>query len=282
MLRDLKRVLLAAGMMLALGSFSLGHDERAGSDVATRASQQGYSDGFQHGQEDRDRSAGYNYQGDEYQRADRGYDPNSGDREQFVTAYREGYRSGYDDGFNGRNQRSDEARPDDTYDRGRDGRDDRSRDDDQYERRGYNDLAYDVGYRDGIEGAQKDIRRRKGFDYNDHEWYRDADHGYSRSYGDKLSYRLRYREGYEAGYRDTFDTAYATGYRDGIVGARKDMRRRKAPDPGRHEWYQDAKRGYDGRSYGSRESYRQRYREGYVAGYNDTFGNAYAYRRPGY
>lgn len=274
MLRDLKRALVATGMLLALSGFSLAHDEQAqGSDVAQRASQQGYNDGFQHGQEDRERSAGYNYQGDEYQRADRGYEPNLGDREQFVTAYREGYRSGYDDGFNGRSQRSG-----DPYDPGRDdpgrddrGRDDRYRDDDRDGRRGSNDLAYDIGYRDGIEGAQKDIRRRKGFDYNDHEWYRDADHGYSRSYGDKHTYRLRYREGYEAGYRDTYDTAYAVGYRDGIVGARKDMRRRKSPDPGRHSWYREAKRGYDGRAYGNRENYRQRYREGYLAGYNDAY-----------
>ena len=50
MLRDLKRALLATGMILALSSFGLAHDEH---DVVQRASQQGYSDGYQHGREDR-------------------------------------------------------------------------------------------------------------------------------------------------------------------------------------------------------------------------------------
>ena len=101
--------------------------------------------------------------------------------------------------------------------------------------------------------------------------YQKADHGYSSSYGDKGGYRRRYRQGYEAGYRDTFDTAYATSYRDGIVGAHKDLRRHKSPDPGRHEWYQDANRGYSGGYYRGPEDYRRRYREGYIAGYNDAY-----------
>jgi hypothetical protein len=255
MLRDLQRALLAAGMILALSGLALAHDENSrGFDAAQRGYDQGYRDGFNHGREDRDRRSDYDYQSDDYRRADRGYDRDSGDREQFASGYREGY--------NGRNQRSDDA-----HDRGRYGHDNR------HEPRGdgYRDAAHDTGYRDGIEGAQKDIRKNKRFDFNDHDWYRDADHGYSSDYGDKESYRRSYRQGYEAGYRDTFDPAYATGYRDGIVGARKDLRRRKSPDPTRHEWYQDANRGYGGDHDRGRENYRQRYREGYAAGYNDAY-----------
>jgi len=268
MLRDLKRALLAAAMVLALSGFALAHDERAGgSDVSRRGYQQGYNDGFQHGREDHDRNSDYNYQGDDYRRADRGYDSQYGDRDQFVAGYRDGYRAGYDDGYNGRSGRSESDYGRDDHDRNgsydREGRHRRG----GY---GYNDAAYDTGYRDGIEGAQKDIRKRKGFDFNDHDWYRDAKRGYSSSYGDKESYRQRYRQGYEAGYRDTFDTAYATGYRDGMVGARKDLHRHQSPDPTRHNWYRDAKRGYDGRN-GNHEDYRQRYRQGYVAGYNDAY-----------
>ncbi|HEV2021039.1 MAG TPA: hypothetical protein VGQ94_00770 [Terriglobales bacterium] len=274
MLRDLKRALLAAGMILALSSFALAHDER---ERSSDGYQQGYNDGFHHGREDRDRRAGYDYQGDDYQRADRGYDPNYGDRNQFVAAYREGYQAGYDDGYNGRN-----ARPSDAYGRGGYGRDDRN----GRERYGSNNVAYNNGYRDGIEGAQKDIRKNKRLDFNDHDWYRNADHGYSSRYGNKESYRQQYRQGYEAGYRETFDqrsqgygngrggnsdVAYSTGYSDGMVKARKDMANRKSPDPTRHDWYKDANRGYDGRAYRNRDDYKQRYRQGYIAGYNDTY-----------
>jgi hypothetical protein len=166
---------------------------------------------------------------------------------------------------------------------GRDDRNGRGRD-------GTNNVAYDTGYRDGVDGAQKDISQNKRLDYNDHGWYRDAVHGYSSRYGNKETYRQQYRQGYEAGYRETFDqrspgygngrfgdgrggnsdVAYSTGYSDGIVGARKDMADRNSPDPTRHEWYRDANRGYDGR-YGNPQDYKQRYRQGYVAGYNDTY-----------
>jgi len=271
-------------MILALSGFALAHDDR---EVAQRANQQGYNDGYQHGREDRDRGAGYDYQGDDYQRADRGYDQNSGDRDQFAAAYREAYQAGYDDGYNGRNQRSDGA-----YDRGRYGRDERYGRDDRRGggRYGSNDVAYENGYRDGIDGARSDIRENKRFDYNDHGWYRDADHGYFRGYGNKESYRQQYRQGYEAGYREgfgqqapgygrvrygngrrgNFDAAYSAGYEDGIVGAREDMHGRNSSDPTRHGWYKEANRGYDGR-YGSPQDYKERYRQGYIAGYNDTY-----------
>jgi hypothetical protein len=110
MLRDLKRALLAAGMILALSSFALAQNESArGSNGSRRGYQQGYNDGFQHGRTDRDRHVGHDYQSDNYRRGDRGYDQNSGDRNQFVTAYREGYQAGYEDGYNGRNDRSNDA-----------------------------------------------------------------------------------------------------------------------------------------------------------------------------
>ncbi|HEV2021040.1 MAG TPA: hypothetical protein VGQ94_00775 [Terriglobales bacterium] len=310
MLRDLKRVLLAAGMILALSGFALAHDERSRDSDGY---QQGYNAGFQHGRADRDRRAGYDPRGDANLRGNRGYDPGNGNRDQYAAAYREGYQSGYDDGYNGRNGRSNDAYgrggygrdEDDDDDRGGYGRDNRngsygSGRNGSYGRRGssYNNVAYDTGYRDGIDGAQSDIRENKRFDVNDHGWYRDADHGYSSRYGSKKSYRQQYRQGYETGYRETFDRsgysnggygngyptggygngrggtsdiAYSTGYSDGMVGARKDMLERKSPDPTRHDWYKDANRGYDGRAYGNREDYKQRYRQAYMAGYNDAY-----------
>jgi len=272
MLRDLKRALLAAGMILALSSFALAQYESGrGSNGSRRGYRQGYSDGFQQGRADRDRRAGRNYQNDDYRRGDRGFDNNSGDRNQFIAAYREGYQEGYDDGFSGRPQSAD------AYDRWR-GRDDRG----GYGSRG---AAYDNGYRDGVDGARADISKNIHPGPNDHGWYRDAVHGYSWRYGNREAYRRQYRQGYEAGYRDTFgqrspgygygrggdsDRAYSTGYDDGTVGARKDMVDRNSPDPTRHDWYKEANRGYDGR-YGNPQDYKQRYRQGYIAGYNDTY-----------
>ena len=282
MLRDLKRALVATGMILALGSFALGQDQNSrGSYGSQRGYQQGYNDGFQHGREDRNRRADRNYESDNYRRGDRGYDSNSGDRSRFAAAYRQGYQAGYDDGYNGRN-----ARPNDAYGRGGYGRDNRNR------RGGYgsNNVAYDNGYRDGIDGARSDMRENKRFDYNDHGWYQDADHGYSSRYGSRELYQQQYRQGYEAGYRETFgqqgpgygsgrygndrrgnsDAAYSNGYQDGIVGAREDMHGRNSSDPTRHGWWKEANRGYDGR-YGSPQDYKQRYRQGYEAGYNNTY-----------
>lgn len=285
MLRDLKRALLTAGMILALGGLAWAHDEQE-RGMDRRGYVQGYRDGFDHGRSDRERRAGYDYHSDEYRNGGRGYDERWGDRDQFAAAYRRGYQSGYDDGFYGRNQRGD-----DYYDR--DGRRGGGYGGGGYGRYGSNDPAFNQGYRDGIVGARQDIRENKRYDYNDHGWWQDAKRGYNRRYGDRQSYKLRYREGYEAGYRDTWenargrgdysrgypgdyrnvsDSAYNMGYNDGIVGAQKDLDQRKSPDPGRHEWYQDANRGYgSGGSYGSREEYRERYRQGYVAGYNDTY-----------
>ena len=309
MLRDLKRALLAAGMILALSSFALAHDESSrGSNGSQPGYQRGYNTGFQHGRADRVQRLGYDPRGDNNLRGNRGNDPwygNGGNRNQSLAGYREGYRSGYDDGYNGRNQRANGA-----YGNGGYGRDDRYG---SYGNQGsgYNNTAFNNGYRDGINGAQSDIRENKDFDYNDHGWYREADRGYSSRYGNKEAYRRQYRQGYEAGYREVFDRsgysnggygnggyggypgnggnvgypnggyggggrvgsdiAYATGYSDGMVGARKDMMGRKSPDPTRHDWYQDANRGYDGRAYGNREDYKQRYRQAYIAGYNDAY-----------
>lgn len=304
MLRDLKRVLLAAGMILALSSFTLAHDESSGGPNGSQPGfRQGYKAGFKHGRQDRDRRLGYDPRGENTRRGNRGddrYGDYRGDRNQSIAGYREGYRSGYDDGYYGRNQRANGP-----YGNGDYGRDDRYGRNGGYGNQGsgYNNIAFNTGYRDGMDGAQQDIRENKDFDYNDHGWYREADHGYSSRYGNKEAYRQQYRQGYETGYREVFDRsgygtggygnggyggypnggygggrggtsdiAYATGYRDGMVGARKDMAERKSPDSTRHDWYKDAKRGYDSRAYGNREDYKQRYRQAYIAGYNNAYG----------
>jgi len=69
---------------------------------------------------------------------------------------------------------------------------------------GASDMANDVGYRDGVTAGQYDRGRRARADYEAIEGYREADHGYSGSYGDRGAYQLRYRTGFERGYQDGY------------------------------------------------------------------------------
>ncbi len=67
-------------------------------------------------------------------------------------------------------------------------------------RGGYNNVAYDNGYRDGLEKGREDVRDNDSFDPVRHSRYRSADRGYNSSYGTKEQYKLTYRDGFEAGY----------------------------------------------------------------------------------
>jgi len=66
--------------------------------------------------------------------------------------------------------------------------------------------AYARGYADGLRYAQDDRQDRRRYDPVAHSDYRDADNGFSRSYGSrdayKNNYRAGFRAGYDAGYRD--------------------------------------------------------------------------------
>jgi hypothetical protein len=75
-----------------------------------------------------------------------------------------------------------------------------------YGNRGYgNDrVAYDNGYRDGLEKGREDARDRDSYDPVRHGWYRSGDRGYNNRYGTRDNYKLAYRDGFEAGY----DQAY--------------------------------------------------------------------------
>jgi hypothetical protein len=72
--------------------------------------------------------------------------------------------------------------------------------------RGYEEPAFARGYADGFTHAQEDRRERRRYDPVAHREYRDADQGFSRSYGALEAYRNNYRAGFRAG--------YDTGYRD--------------------------------------------------------------------
>jgi hypothetical protein len=70
----------------------------------------------------------------------------------------------------------------------------------------YEEPAFARGYADGFRHAQEDRRERRRYDPVGHSDYREADQGFSRSYGTLEAYRNNYRAGFRAG--------YDAGYRD--------------------------------------------------------------------
>jgi hypothetical protein len=66
--------------------------------------------------------------------------------------------------------------------------------------------AFARGYAEGFRHAQEDRRERRRYDPVGHRDYREADQGFSRSYGTLEAYRNNYRAGFRAG--------YDAGYRD--------------------------------------------------------------------
>jgi hypothetical protein len=74
--------------------------------------------------------------------------------------------------------------------------------------------ARSFGFRDGAQVAREDTWRGKPFNPNPRGRYDDADHGYSRSFGDKREYRQRYAEAYRQGYQNSF-RGYGNGNGNG-------------------------------------------------------------------
>jgi hypothetical protein len=206
-MRRLKEIGMALTMLLALSGLAVAthdKDDYHGGSIEARQHgyEHGYRDGFHHGREDLERRASYNFRTEDYKDGERGYGKYMGDKGDYKKGYREGYEAGYGDAYYSR-----PGRFADIYGR-RD--DDRSRDRDRYDdiyesrRWGYADVAYDIGYRDGLRAGRKDLDSREAFDPDDHDNYRDADHGYRDSYGSKDAYKRDYRNGFLRGYQDGF------------------------------------------------------------------------------
>ena len=70
---------------------------------------------------------------------------------------------------------------------------------------GYNNIAFNNGYTDGIEKGREDLRERRAYDPSRHSRYRSADHLYERQYGSKDQYKSEYRQGFIDGYDSAFD-----------------------------------------------------------------------------
>ncbi len=169
--------------------------------------------------------------------------------------------------------------------------------------------AYDFGYRRGEDRGRDDARHGRAFDYSRDRYYRGADDGYNRRYGDRDWYRNEYRRGFAAGYTSGYQMyaprgyyydnrgyegravprsysytpydsriGYNKGYRDGLDKGRDDIRHDRRYDPQRHDWYRDADRGYK-RDYGTRGDYAAAYRQGFENGYAAGYGDRGYYRR---
>jgi flagellar biosynthesis/type III secretory pathway protein FliH len=73
-------------------------------EVLRIAQQNGYREGFEHGQSDRARGRSFSYQhSSEYRNATHGYRWEYGDRALYQQGFRDGYRRGYEAGYRSRN-----------------------------------------------------------------------------------------------------------------------------------------------------------------------------------
>jgi hypothetical protein len=108
---------------------------------------------------------------------------------------------------------------------------------DRYYDRDPGRIAYDEGYRDGIDKGERDGRKGERYSLRRHGDYRDADDGYRRQFGPKHAYQRVYRRAFEAGYR----RAYAShgygryGYGRDRYGRDRDRDRGRYGDRGRYD-----------------------------------------------
>jgi hypothetical protein len=179
-------VLLPA-LMLAAAPMVQAQDD---SDTRHHGYEHGYRDGFNYGRDAKAHGVALNAEGDAYQRADHGYREEFGPKEDYRTGYREGYRMGADDGFAGVSTRLEKLFGEGDYRPNL--------------RWGYQDVASEIGYRDGIASGIKDLRERHSFRPTEHDQWKDGDHGYDKALGVKEAYQREYRLAYEEGYRDGY------------------------------------------------------------------------------
>ena len=169
-------------------------------DAKGHGYQHGYRDGLRQGRADMSRNMPYNYESEDYQRGDFGYEDYMGSHKDFQRGYRDGFQAGYDDGYHNRPIRNDVYRLNEGYDP------DAPREEgpDRYPNAGFNDVAYDNGYRDGLKSGHDDFKNHKDFKPERHDSYEDAKHGYHSRYGNKNEYKEQYRKGFMRGYEDAF------------------------------------------------------------------------------
>ena len=165
---------------------------------------QGYREGVKKGENDGRRGERFGFQDErEFQRGDRGYHREYGDRDRYRQIFRDGYAAGYSDGYSrhsryGRN----DGRPGQygPYAQQR-GYGSWGGNNGRYPgNNGYSSPAFDNGARDGYEKGQEDARKNRSFDALRHSWYRSGDRNYEGRYGSREQYKNVYRQGFQRGY----------------------------------------------------------------------------------
>lgn len=163
------------------------------------AQQNGYQDGVYYGE--RDRANGNNSNPRDakgYRDADHGYTDSLGSKSEFQQAYRQAFLQGYQEGYNRSN--GGYGYPNNYPNNG------------NYPNGGYGypnsgvygnnagQIAQQNGYTDGVYYGQRDRADGNSSNATGAKGYRDADHGYSDSLGNKDQYQQMYRDAFIAGY----------------------------------------------------------------------------------
>ncbi len=180
------------------GSVSYGYDNgyRAGAREGERDARDGKQPGFK-----RD---------DAYEDADWGF--RGGDKGRYKYEFRRGYEAGYDAAYRryARNGWYDD----------RPGYDPRPGYEVVVPAPGYNvpayggsyagfgRIAYDNGYRDGVEEGHGDFHRNRAYAPWRCDRFKDGDHGYERRFGSRDAYRVDYRNGFRAGYEAAYQSRH--------------------------------------------------------------------------
>jgi hypothetical protein len=166
----------------------------------------GYREGLVNGERDGRAGSAFDYTRDRaYQRGGSGSGDRDGSRELFRRGYADGYRDGYAryrrSGYPGGYGYPGDSRYPGGY--GSPG---------DYRYGGYgNTVAYDRGYRDGVDEGRKAGRGNDRYDPYREKDYRGGDAGYNRRYGTKDAYQHAYRGGFLAGYDQGYREARGGG-----------------------------------------------------------------------
>jgi hypothetical protein len=108
-------------------------------------------------------------------------------------------------------------------------------------------VAYDNGYRSGLEQGARDVGDGRAFDLRRHDQYRDGDRGYDRRYGNRGQYKQAFRDGFERGYREGYSRYGRQGRavpRDRGYGAYGYPGQGRYPNAGRYPTYPRDRGGY--------------------------------------
>ena len=91
MLKRIVNIGMVAAALLFLSSAIVGQERYGGSmDAKEHGFQHGYRDGLRQGRTDLSRNVAYNFESEDYRRADLGYQEYMGERDDFQHGYRDG------------------------------------------------------------------------------------------------------------------------------------------------------------------------------------------------